>query len=64
VVYLDALLPDSGESLDVDSGHGAREVRREHHARDYLVPVWVQDTTVIPRDVPQSLRTSPIRCDS
>jgi len=23
----------------------------------YLVPVWVQDTTVIPRDVPQSLRT-------
>ena len=24
---------------------------------DYLVPVWVQDTTVIPRDVPQSLHT-------
>ena len=23
----------------------------------YLVPVWVQDTTVVPRDVPQSLRT-------
>ncbi|HET9387973.1 MAG TPA: hypothetical protein VFO67_22765, partial [Gemmatimonadales bacterium] len=24
---------------------------------DYTVPVWVQDTTVIPRDVPMSLKT-------
>jgi pimeloyl-ACP methyl ester carboxylesterase len=57
VVYLDALLPDSGESL-MSIPDTARQKFVQSVTRDgYLVPVWVQDTTVIPRDVPQSLRT-------
>jgi pimeloyl-ACP methyl ester carboxylesterase len=57
VVYLDALLPDSGESL-MSIPDTARAKFIQSVTRDgYLVPVWVQDTTVIPRDVPQSLRT-------
>ena len=57
VVYLDAILPDSGESL-MSIPDTAREKFLQSITRgDYLVPVWVQDTTVVPRDVPQSLRT-------
>lgn len=59
LVYVDALLPDSGES--VFSMRGPDTARSNELAQlrrgDYLVPVWVQDTTVIPRDVPQSLKT-------
>ena len=57
VVYLDALLPDSGESLmsipDTNRAKFVASITRG----EYLVPTWVQDTTVIPRDVPQSMRT-------
>jgi pimeloyl-ACP methyl ester carboxylesterase len=55
LVYLDAFVPDSGESvrsLQVDTGF-VRNLTRG----DYTVPVWVQDTTAIPRDVPMSLKT-------
>ena len=57
VVYLDALLPDSGESLMSIPDTGRAKFVASVTRGDYLVPVWVQDTTVIPRDVPQSLRT-------
>jgi pimeloyl-ACP methyl ester carboxylesterase len=57
VVYLDALLPDSGESVmsipDTNRAKFVASITRD----GYTVPVWVQDTTVIPRDVPMSLRT-------
>jgi pimeloyl-ACP methyl ester carboxylesterase len=57
VVYLDAFLPDSGESV-LSIPDTAREAFTQSITRgDYLVPVWVQDTTVVPRDVPQSRRT-------
>jgi len=56
LVYLDAMVPDSGESVKslqgVDTGFVTNITRG-----DYTVPVWVQDTTVIPRDVPMSLKT-------
>ena len=59
LVYVDALLPDSGESVvtmqSVDTGRSNFLAQLTRGA--YLVPVWVQDTTVIPRDVPQSLKT-------
>ena len=48
-VYLDAFLPDSGESVRGRPDAGARD--------GMIVPGWVTDTTAIPRDVPQSLRT-------
>jgi len=57
LVYLDALLPDSGESVmsipDTGRAHFVASITRD----GYTVPVWVQDTTVIPRDVPMSLKT-------
>jgi pimeloyl-ACP methyl ester carboxylesterase len=56
LVYLDAMLPDSGESVKilqgVDTGFVSSITRGA-----YTVPVWVQDTTVIPRDVTMSLKT-------
>ncbi len=63
LVYLDALLPDSGESV-MSIPDTARAKFVASITRDgYTVPVWVQDTTVIPRDVPMSLKTftDPIR---
>ncbi|HWC73632.1 MAG TPA: alpha/beta fold hydrolase [Gemmatimonadales bacterium] len=59
LVYVDALLPDSGESVVLMQGGdtGRANFLAQLKRGDYLVPVWVQDTTVIPRDVPQSLRT-------
>jgi pimeloyl-ACP methyl ester carboxylesterase len=63
VVYLDALLPDSGESV-MSIPDTARAKFVASITRDgYTVPTWVQDTTVIPRDVPMSLRTftDPVR---
>jgi hypothetical protein len=57
VVYLDAMLPDSGESV-MSIPDTARDRFIQSMTRGgYVVPVWVQDTTVVPRDVPQSLRT-------
>jgi pimeloyl-ACP methyl ester carboxylesterase len=63
VVYLDALLPDSGESV-MSIPDTARAKFVASITRDgYTVPTWVTDTTVIPRDVPMSLRTftDPVR---
>ena len=59
LVYVDALLPDSGESVVLmqSADTGRSNFLAQLQRGDYLVPVWVQDTTVIPRDVPQSLRT-------
>ena len=59
VIYLDALLPDSGESvLTLQSADTGRANFIASLTRgDYTVPVWVQDTTVIPRDVPMSRKT-------
>ena len=59
LIYLDALLPDSGESvLTLQSADTGRANFIASLTRgDYTVPVWVQDTTVIPRDVPMSRKT-------
>jgi hypothetical protein len=56
-VYVDAFLPDSGETaLSLLDSIGAGFVRNS--VRDGMsVPPWVVDTTAVPRDVPQSLRT-------
>lgn len=57
LVYLDALLPDSGETALglVDTVRGA--LVRTKFQGGFSVPSWVLDTTAVPRDVPQSLRT-------
>lgn len=55
LVYLDAMVPDSGESVMMLQG--ADSFVQNITRGDYTVPIWVQDTTVIPRDVPMSLKT-------
>jgi pimeloyl-ACP methyl ester carboxylesterase len=57
LVYLDAFVPDSGEStialLDSSGGTFIRANVRD----GLIVPPWVTEPNVIPRDVPQPLRT-------
>ncbi len=57
LVYLDAFLPDSGETaLQLADSIGANFVRAS--VRDGLIiPSWVTDDHAIPRDVPQPFRT-------
>ena len=59
LIYLDALLPESGESVKTlqSADTGRANFIASLTRGDYTVPVWVQDTTVIPRDVPMSLKT-------
>lgn len=56
LVYIDAFLPESGETalaLVDPSGGFLRTARRG----GFSIPSWVADTTAIPRDVPQPVRT-------
>ena len=57
LVYLDAFLPDSGETaLAFADSIGATFIRSG--IRDgFIVPGWVTDDHAVPRDVPQPLRT-------
>jgi hypothetical protein len=57
LIYLDAFLPESGESaLGLADSSGLAFLRGS--VQDgMLVPRWVTDTQAIPRDVPQSFRT-------
>lgn len=56
LIYLDAMLPDSGESVRSLQGADSAFITQLRRG-DYTVPTWVQDTTVVPRDVPMSLKT-------
>ncbi len=57
VVYVDAFLPDSGESvMGLADSSSLGFVRSTVH-NGMMVPPWENDTTIIPRDVPQSYRT-------
>jgi pimeloyl-ACP methyl ester carboxylesterase len=57
LVYLDAFLPDSGETaLELAESIGAKYIRA--NIRDgFIFPPAVADEHAIPRDVPQPLRT-------
>lgn len=56
LVYLDAFLPNDGES--VMSIIGARsEFLKPMIKGDYIVPPWVKPDQAPPKDVPQSLKT-------
>jgi len=57
LVYVDAMLPDSGESvLQLMGGSGLGFIQSTLK-NGMSVPPWVTDTMAIPRDVPQSFRT-------
>jgi len=52
LIYLDALLPEDGESLSTAFG------RRDPAAKDgFVVPAWVKESQPLPKDVPQSAKT-------
>ena len=56
LVYLDAMVPDSGESVKSLQGVDTAFITSVTRG-DFTVPIWVQDTSVVPRDVPMSLKT-------
>ena len=54
LVYLDAFVPNDGESvIDLRASGGLESNVRS----GFIIPTWVQNTDIIPRDVPQSLKT-------
>ena len=57
LVYLDAFLPDSGESLLTLSDSGGAAFLHANTRDGFIVPPWVTDQGIVPRDVPQPLRT-------
>lgn len=57
LVYIDAILPESGESLIAWTDSTGASFVRDAIRNGFFVPGWVTDTTAIPRDVPQSART-------
>lgn len=57
LVYLDAFLPDSGESaFGLMDSSGAAFIRANSR-EGFIVPPWVTDVHAVPRDVPQPLHT-------
>jgi pimeloyl-ACP methyl ester carboxylesterase len=57
LVYVDAFLPDSGETgLMLADSIGSTFIRASIR-NGFIIPRWVVDTHAIPRDVPQPLRT-------
>ena len=57
VVYLDAFLPESGETALGLADSSRLSFLRSAVRDGMIVPPWVTDTLAVPRDVPQSLRT-------
>ena len=56
LVFLDAILPNDGESLATSRGSGVSGP--EHSAKDgFMVPHWVKPDTEAPKDVQQSIKT-------
>ena len=56
LVFLDAILPNDGESLATSRGAGA--TGPELSAKDgFMVPEWVKPHAPAPKDVPQSIKT-------
>src|SRR5690606_11331804 len=61
LVYLDAIVPNDGESV-ISSRSDGRE-GPEYHSKDgFVVPDWINPSDPLPHDVPQSLKsfTSPV----
>jgi pimeloyl-ACP methyl ester carboxylesterase len=57
LVYLDAFLPDSGETaIELAESAGATSLRSSVRG-GFIVPGWVADDRAIPRDVPHPFRT-------
>ncbi len=56
LVYLDAFVPNDGESATTARTDGQAGPERESE-NGFVIPRWVKDTDPVPKDVPQSLKT-------
>lgn len=54
LIYLDALLPEDGESLNTAFGNAGLQMPE---VDGFIVPVWVREEQPLPKDVPQSVKT-------
>jgi pimeloyl-ACP methyl ester carboxylesterase len=61
LVYLDAFVPEDGESI-MSIARGGGDWLKQMTKGDYVVPIWVKPDQAPPKDVPQSLKsfTEPI----
>lgn len=58
VIYIDALLPDNGESVNELMSHsGFSKLKASSDLPGFIKPFWVKDFTKFPRDVPHPIRT-------
>jgi pimeloyl-ACP methyl ester carboxylesterase len=57
VVYVDAFLPDSGESLAMLAGDGFNQMVSASARDGMVVPAWVTADAPAPKDVPHPLKT-------
>jgi pimeloyl-ACP methyl ester carboxylesterase len=57
LIYLDAFVPDSGESVFSFQDSAGAAFFRANTRDGFIVPPWVTDVHVTPRDVPQPLHT-------
>ena len=56
LVYLDALVPNDGESV-ISSMRSLGDFIKQTTKGDYVVPMWVKPDQPPPHDVPQALKT-------
>jgi len=56
LIYLDAFVPNDGESAITARADGQSGPERES-VNGFIVPQWVKETDPLPKDVPQSLKT-------
>jgi pimeloyl-ACP methyl ester carboxylesterase len=57
LIYVDAILPEPGESVVDIMPRAFVESVRANTRDGFVVPVWQKDTVVVPRDLPQPLKT-------
>lgn len=57
VVYVDAFLPESGESAAMLAGGGFNDMVNASSRDGMIIPSWVKPTDAMPTDVPHPLRT-------
>lgn len=56
IIYLDAFLPNNGESAASLRGGSAEEMEKANPS-GFLMPAWVKATQAPPKDVPHSVKT-------
>jgi pimeloyl-ACP methyl ester carboxylesterase len=56
LVFLDAILPDDGESLATSKKNGTSDIALAS-TNGFMVPQWVKPNQAPPKDVPQSVKT-------